>query len=366
MIPSKANGSNGKKIFVQTQLGQTIKQTKQENSNILDVYWQFLRRKYRSDHTRKNNLKFLKLFLKWIAETKSKNIEELVQDDTQDYKAFCLETYKINGNVGRLNAINNFVDDFLKKPELRITAPRSIQVNKQVLGEEELVQYKNCAQTPLERLIVIYQIDGLLRPGEFYKLRISLHDINNQILYLDDTKTGNNSVILTPNMIQAFNEYLPRRISPKRQEDNDKLIIIDRGSHYGLAPSPDSDFIYRHTKQIAMRAGFGRSVYPYLIKPSAITDGFNQQINPKILQRQARHKHIETTLRYDHASDQMTKEFFNRKQRQQPMNEQKCENKNHQLSVAGVSSNQIDLKTFKMGMDVLLPDTCKEETFSYS
>lgn len=116
MIPSQVNRNNGKKIFVQTQLGQTIRQTKQENSNILDVYWQFLRRKYRSDHTRKNNIKFVKLFLKWIAETKSKNIEELTSDDTQDYKAFCLETYKINGNVGRLNAINNFVDDFLKKP----------------------------------------------------------------------------------------------------------------------------------------------------------------------------------------------------------------------------------------------------------
>jgi integrase len=176
----------------------------------------------------------------------------------------------------------------------------------------------------MEKLIVVYQIDGLLRPGEFYKLRISLHDIPNQILYLDDTKTGNNSVILTPNMISAFTEFLPHRIQPKNQNDTDKLIIIDRGSHYGLAPSPDSDFIYRRTKHIATKAGFTRSVYPYLIKPSAITDGFNQQINPKILQRQARHKHIETTLRYDHASDQMTKEFFNRKQRLQSMNEQKC------------------------------------------
>jgi len=131
MIPSEANGSNGKKTFVQTQLGQAIKQTKQEPSSILDIYWQFLRRKYRSDHTRKNNMKFIKLFLKWIAETKAKTTEELTSDDTQDYKAFCLETYKINGNVGRLNAINNFVDDFLKKPELRITAPRSVKsINK--------------------------------------------------------------------------------------------------------------------------------------------------------------------------------------------------------------------------------------------
>jgi len=322
MIPKETNGTNGKKTFVQTQLDETIRQIKQKTNSILESYWQFLRRKYRSDHTRKNNMKFVKLFLKWLKETKSISLEHLTPDDTQDYKAFCLDTYKINGNVGRLNAINNFVDDFLKRPELRITAPRSVQVNKQVLSEEELERYKRCAMTPLEQLIVTYQIDGLLRPGEFYKLRLSLHDINNQILYLDDTKTGNNSVILTPNMIKAFHNYLPHRIQPKRHEDDDILIIIDRGSKYGLAPSPDSDFIYRHTKQIAMRAGFGRSVYPYLIKPSAITDGFNQQVNPKVLQRQARHKHIETTLRYDYASDQMTKEFFNRKQRPQLKDEQ--------------------------------------------
>jgi len=45
-----------------------------------------------------------------------------------------------------------------------------------------------------------------------------------------------------------------------------------------------------------------------------ITDGFNKQMNPKILQRQARHKRIETTLRYDHTTDKMTKEYFNKLQ----------------------------------------------------
>jgi len=42
----------------------------------------------------------------------------------------------------------------------------------------------------------------------------------------------------------------------------------------------------------------------------------------------------------------MTKELFNRKQRQQPVNEQKRKNKNQQLSVAEVLLNQIDLKDF--------------------
>jgi hypothetical protein len=67
----------------------------------------------------------------------------------------------------------------------------------------------------------------------------------------------------------------------------------------------------------------------------------------------------------DHASDQMTKEFFNRKQRQQPMNEQKYEN-DMKVLLEKLLSERNDLKTFKTGVDVLLPDTCKEETLLYS
>jgi site-specific recombinase XerD len=116
-------------------------------------------------------------------------------------------------------------------------------------------------------------------------------------------------------MKEAYKDYLKHRLTPRFPEHNDYLIIIDQGSNYGLPIiTGRSDFIWRQTKKIAVNAGFTRSVYPYLIKPSAITDGFNQQMNPKILQRQARHKNIETTLRYDHSTDEMVKDYFNRKQ----------------------------------------------------
>ena len=34
--------------------------------------------------------------------------------------------------------------------------------------------------------------------------------------------------------------------------------------------------------------------------------------NTKIIQRKARHRKIETTLRYDHVSDDMVKDYFNK------------------------------------------------------
>ena len=87
------------------------------NTEILDKYWEYLRQKYRSKSTKYNYHRFVRLFLNWLQENKGKTYEDLTPRDTKEYKAFCLETYKVNGNVGRLNAINNFVDKFLQNFE---------------------------------------------------------------------------------------------------------------------------------------------------------------------------------------------------------------------------------------------------------
>jgi len=333
---------------------------------ILKKYWKYLRQKYQKQGTKQNYYRSVRLFLRWLHDTKGKTYKRLTAKDTGDYKAYCLEKYKQNGNVGRINAINNFVDKFLHKPKLRITAPKSVYVNKDVLTEKELERYIASADTPLERLIAVYQIDGLLRPGEFAKLRISLHNLEKQIIYLDDTKTGYNSVIFTPRMIEAYENYLKHRVKPKKPEDSDYLIIIDRGSHYGLPITTNrADYIWRHTKKISVKAGIKRNVFPYLVKPSAITEGFNKQVNPRILQRQARHKNIETTLRYDHTSDKMTLEYFNRVQRNIDIDNMKPEDK-AKVWLDKLLSNEIDLKTFKTGIDVLLPKKPRSDDIGYS
>ena len=51
----------------------------------------------------------------------------------------------------------------------------------------------------------------------------------------------------------------------------------------------------------------------YIIKPSSITCDFNKHVNPKIIQRKARHSKIETTLQYDHVTDEMVREYFEKR-----------------------------------------------------
>jgi integrase/recombinase XerD len=344
----------------------------EKNGKKLEEYKQYLRREYprtetKVGHTQYNYHRFTRQFLEWIEINKHKDYSELTLKDLQGYRVYCQEKFKQNGNVGRLSAVNNFTEKFLKRKELRIPVPSSKHINKHVLSKNELQRYQDAAETSLDKLIAVYQVDGHLRNEDFCRLTISGHDCDNQTLYTDESKSGDMAITLTPLMEKAFKEYLLHRVKPKRKEDEDKLIIIPKGSHYGLAPSLDSDFIYRRTKIIAAKAGFKRSVYPYLIKPSAITDKFNDGVPPGVIMVQSRHKHIETTLRYDHTGLKNAREFFNKTQRKNvdanmvlDLTNIKSDDK-ARLWLEKYLANEIDINTFIAGMDVLLPDRVKHK-----
>lgn len=284
------------------------------NEEVMKKYQKYLRGRYRKSHTRKNYYRFVNDFQEWLYDTKEKDIEELTPEDTRDYRAYCQEKYSVNGNVGRLSALNNFTGKFLERKDLLIHAPDSEPSNKQVLSKEELDKYVTAAETPLEKMVVSLQVDGLLRPAEICELKIDNIDFENRKLYLDDTKSGNNYIIMSRSLADKITDYRVHRVSPKHKEDEDRLIIIDKGNRQGLPPtSSRPDFVYNLTKRLAVRARIKRNVCPYLIKPSVITNYFNENVNPKTIQRMARHRYIETTLRYDHTDDMTVKEFLDRK-----------------------------------------------------
>jgi len=283
----------------------------------LQEYQRYLLSEYQKKNTRRNYYRFTTEALKWLKEDRAiSDTNEITKEHAVDWKAHCQEKYVVNGNVNRINAWNNFVDKFLGRKELRVGAPKSRKSNKQVMSEEELNRYMEAAETPLEHLITVLQVDGLLRPTEMCEIKISNIDFENRKLYLDDTKTGNNYIMMSPRMVESLKGYLEKRMKPLKDEDKDRLIIIPKGSHRGLAPQKGrGDFVYNTTKRIAARAGFTRSIYPYLIKPSVITNDLNNRVNPRIVQRKARHKNIETTLLYDHSDDKMVLDHFDRQQK---------------------------------------------------
>jgi len=329
MIPNETNTENSRNNFVQIRLGELCEQKEvtiseiverpkrkiqdlteldEETRQILEKYHQYLRQNYSKSRTVYNYYIFTKLCLQWMG----KPAEDITMDDLLKWKEHIIHTYKKNGNARRVMSVNHFTK-WLGREDLKLAVPTPEHSNKIVLSEQELSDYIDASRDDsLLHLITLFQIDGLLRPSEFNNLKTSNMDLDNQKFYLDDTKTGNNYIILSPRLIEAIQNYLPHR-KPLPEFEN-YLIIIPRGRYKGRPPTPFGGFINNQTKKIARRAGITKYVSPYIVKPSAITNDFNNNVNPKIIQRKARHRKIETTLVYDHTTDEMVRKHFEKQQ----------------------------------------------------
>jgi hypothetical protein len=106
-------------------------------------------------------------------------------------------------------------------------------------------------------------------------------NLNNQTFYLDDKKTRNNYIILSPRLVDAIWNYLPCREPLSEYEDY--LVIIPHETYKGKTLQPFGRFVKKQTKLIAQKAGITKYVVHCIIKPSSITCDFNKRINPKII-----------------------------------------------------------------------------------
>ena len=329
MIPNETHGGISRNNFVQLKLGELVSPPERtfsevitqpivkaetsinldkETADILTKYRQHLDLNYRKKTTILNYYYYVRLFLKWI----NKQLKDITHEDMLNWKGYLIHTFKKNGNARRVMSVNHFTK-WMERIDLKIPVPGQEHSNKIVLSEQELNQYvESSKEYPLWHMIALFQIDGLLRPSEFSILKNSNMDLDNQTFYLNDTKTGNNYIILSPRLVEAIKNYLPYREPLPEYEDY--LVILPDGTYKGKAPQPFGGFIKKQTKIIAQKAGITKYVAPYIIKPSSITYDFNKHINPKIIQRKARHSKIETTLQYDHVSDEMVREYFEKQQ----------------------------------------------------
>ena len=243
-----------------------------------------------------------------------------------------------------------------------MTVPKQLRPFKKVFSEGEKEQFLNSAkQNPLHNLVALALYDGLLRPSEIINIKISNIDFESHCIYLDETKANIDiSVLMSPRFEQAIINYLKIRQKPN-SEFTDYLLIIKKGCYKG-SKYYARDIIRRITRKIALHSGINRTVTPYkTVRPSAITIRLNNMVNPRTVQRLARHRNIKTTLTYDHTTDKDVLKYLETQEQKTTDYAKLPPKAKAQILIDKLFNGEINNTTFNAGIELLQQKEKKQE-----
>jgi integrase len=192
-----------------------------------------------------------------------------------------------------------------------------IDVGKQAIDEENTDKLLNTVEKlpPLHRLVFYLEYDAIRRPCEIINLKTT-NRYGNLLYYKGKTsqKTGMNYCVMTERLQQAWDDYLKNRPIPKTPEDNKYLILNEYGQYRGTRLKSRHQ-LTKIIREIAMysQINIPNNEHPtnYLIKRTSITRQLKECPDPKIIQLQAGHTELATTMKYNRINEHDIKNYLN-------------------------------------------------------
>jgi len=241
---------------------------------------------------------------KFIAHAKTIN-----EDTINNYVAYLNKNFSPNTVTSEILGMDKLLD-YLQLNHLRISIPDWKPVHRDTITSEQIQKIRKYAKkhmSMLDYLIILFITENDTRNHEITEARWSW--IKGNRIYFQDCKTGNTVGILSEELINTLEKWKQRRPKSKRGYEDYILIHTDY-SWRGLKLSPNGDKI-RNTVKKVTRKVTGRALNPQDLRASVMTAEFNNYVNPKIIQRKARHSSLKTTLKYNHVDDKMYEEYIN-------------------------------------------------------
>jgi len=275
---------------------------------ILD-YEIYLAGKSISDATRLNYIKFPRRFLDYT----KKQANDVTQLDIDEYVRYCIKTKAHNGNATRFRCIRYFFDWLKKDFTLPMLSIR--ETDKAVLTDRQLeILFDTVERMDARHQLVFYlEYDGIRRPREICDLLLNAR--TDDVLYYNG-KTHRDHIIMTDRLMHAWDRYVNyERPLPKTQNDNKYLILNVnkcngiKGTHL-LTTHPLIRVIREIVYESNITVPMGENPTNYLIKRTSITRQLKACPDPKIIQMQAGHSKLTTTMRYNHVSDDDRRQYF--------------------------------------------------------
>lgn len=272
------------------------------NEDELQKYKVHLEVKHRKRNTRLYYHNNAKLFLEYV----NKPLKQITKQDINKYIAHLNKSnLKPNTIVSRIITMDNLLS-WSGKKKLRAKIPTWQPYYRDTITLEEIQKIRNTARkhSIKDYLLILFITDLDARDNEICKAKFS--NIKGEKYYFDDTKTGNNYGFVTPEFLWTLEQYKKIRPTPKL-EHADYIFIKTNGEKYG----DKGTFVRTTVTRINYLSKLGRKLRPYDLRASVITEEFNNYVNPKVIQRKARHKRLKTTERYNHVDDDMVRDYVN-------------------------------------------------------
>ena len=269
------------------------------NTKLLSRYKRYLICEDCSQATREHYIRDIKQFLSYV----NKPIADVTQDDLNNYKIHLKKKYSSNAIVPKIAAINKLMKLLEKK--LKITAPSKIVPNKNPLTEKEIKQlFQVSKDNPMDYAILHTLYYGQLRREEVTNLNIDDIDWDRGKIRVNNGK-GNtyDTINLHSHALDAIKLYLKYREKPKNRKE--KALFINR-YRKRIAKTQ----IYFTVKRAGSKAGITKRIYPHLFRISSITHMSEHGATMPEIQKQSRHKDLETLQGYIQLSEKHAKDSY--------------------------------------------------------
>jgi len=270
------------------------------NSEILQEYEDFVCGRYSSKATRESLCIHPKVMLRWL----DMPANDITQHDLDKFLRYCLETKKPNGNYIRFRCVKVFLE-WLGK-EVTVPYVKKVDAGKQALDDSELEKIFSTIEslTPLHRLVFYLEYDAIRRPSEIRKIKLK-DRYGNTLRY--NGKSGNvigvKTCRMTQRLLDAWDDYVRyTRPLPVTLEDGEYLLLAQVNTRRGKRLLSNM-MVTRIIKEVALHSKIeppnGENPCNYLIKRTSITKQLKECPDPKIIQMQAGHEELATTMRYN-------------------------------------------------------------------
>lgn len=240
-----------------------------------------------------------------------KRPSKITEKDVERYEKICSKRYSPNSVKIYFVTLNKMLE-WLGHPEWRLKTPVGIEREYPVFTDEERSNITDVVKTlpAYEKAIMTILMEGVCRPSEVVSIKLRNMRLKEHKIILSSSKTGRyitarneeDVIYTTPAMETAIMEWIEEResITPRTRRDVPYLFISPYHGHRGKKIGYPT--VWRLVKMICYEAGIdqNKKISPYTFKRTEITREFDRGVNPRVIQKRARHKDISTTLRYNH------------------------------------------------------------------